>query len=321
VATANIGIDFNSRNSRIGGSIEYFEKYSTNLLSPQRLDPTVGATFIIANSADMKGKGWDIILNSKNILTPSFRWETAFTLNSVNNKVTRYLFSSSTDGYTSDGQIITPLVGYSPYEIISYRWGGLDGAGNPMGYVNGKLSTSYDSIMGNPLSDQIISGSAVPTCFGSFRNSISWKNFSFSFNITCRLGYYFVKPTLSYFYLFYDGKAPADFSKRWQQPGDELKTNVPAMSYPLNSLSDNFYQYADVNVIPGDHIRLNDARIGYEAPSRLLKKLRFQRLEAFCYVNNLNMLIWKKNKAGIDPEFVTGLKTPISVSFGINTNF
>ncbi|HEU5054505.1 MAG TPA: SusC/RagA family TonB-linked outer membrane protein [Hanamia sp.] len=321
VRTINLGVDFNSRNSRLSGSIEYFEKYSTDLLAAKSIDPTAGFSFLITNSANMQAKGWDIILNSINIKTASFNWQSAFNLSSVKNKLTKYLFPSPTDGIVNDGQLITLLVGYSPYEIVSYKWAGLDASGNPAGYLNGKPSTSYDSLMSNPLDQQVISGSAVPTCFGSFRNSITWKSLSLSFNIIYRLGYYFRKPSLSYYYLFYYGKAPADFANRWQQPGDEQKTDVPAMNYPLNSMSDNFYQYADVHVEPGGHVRLNDIRLGFEPPAHILRKTGFQSFEAFCYVSNLNILLWKANDAGIDPEFPSGLKTPLNVSFGIKTNF
>lgn len=321
VGVTNIGVDFRSRNDRIEGSIEYFLKHSTNLLAAQSLDPTVGATFLMTNSASMKGNGVDIVINSKNIVTHSFKWESAFTLSSVKNRLTKYLFPTSTNGYTSNGDMIAPLLGYNPYEIVSYKWAGLDDNGNPMGFVNGKPSLSYDSIMSTPLSQQVINGSAVPTSFGSFRNTFSWKSFSFSLNITYRLGYYLRKPTLSYYYLFYNGKAPADFANRWQTPGDELKTDVPVMSYPLNSLSDNFYQYAAINVIKADHIRLNDLRLAYETPKENLRRMPFKRLNFFCYVSGLNFLIWKANKEGIDPEFPTGLKTPVSFSFGFNTNF
>ena len=35
-----------------------------------------------------------------------------------------------------------------------------------------------------------------------------------------------------------------EFAQRWQKPGDELKTNVPSVIYPANSLRDNFYDYS-----------------------------------------------------------------------------
>ena len=321
VGVTNIGLDFITRNERVRGSIEYFYKYSTNLLASQSLDPTVGATFLTTNSAEIKGKGLDIIINSKNIDFRSFTWESAFTFSSIRNKLTRYLHLSSRKGFVSNGEVITPLPGYTPYEIVSYKWAGLDENGNPLGYVNGKPSMNYDSILSTPLPEQEISGSAVPTSFGALRNTFTWKGLSFSFNISYRLGYYFRQPTLSYYYLFYNGKAPAEFADRWQKPGDELRTSIPAMSYPLNSSSDNFYQYAAINVRKADHVRLNDVRLGYETPSEILEKLPFKRLNFFCYIGDINFLIWKANKEGIDPEFRTGLKTPVSFSFGINTNF
>ncbi len=107
----------------------------------------------------------------------------------------------------------------------------------------------------------------------------------------------------------------------FQYPGDENITNVPSEIYPADSQRDNFYQYADVNVEKAGNIRLNDIRLSYELSTYAAHKLSLQRFEVFAYLSNLNALIWKANKSGLDPEFPTGLKTPLNISFGIKTDF
>ena len=317
----NIGLDWGSRDGRLTGSIEYFQKNSTDLLGAELLDPTVGATFITTNSANMKGHGIDVTINSQNVVSKNFRWETNFLFSSVKNKVTKYLDDIYTDGYTSDGQYINPMPGYEPYLIVSYKWAGLDSTGHPLGYLNGKKSADYDSILSTPLKYQSIDGTAVPHYFGSFRNTFEFKRLSISVNMTYRLGYYFRRPALSYYSLVNYGKGNAEYGSRWQKPGDENKTNVPALSYPVDSRMDNLYQYSNINVEKGDHIRLNDIRVGYELSQHMTHKLSIQRFEVFAYLSNLNVLIWKANNAGLDPEFPTGLKTPLNVSFGLKTDF
>ncbi len=320
VATTNAGIDFGSKNNVISGSIDYYIKRSSDVLGQQQLDPTVGVGYLFTNSANLVGHGVDVVLNSKNIKSRNFLWQTNFYLSYIKQKVTRYLYTQYTDGLISDGLSITPLPGYEPYQIISFKWGGLNSSGNPVGYINGKKSTAYDSLTSQPLQNQSIDGSAVPHFFGSFRNSVSFKEFTLSANITFRLGYYFRRPSLSYYSLFYNLQGNPEYEQRWQHPGDELKTNVPSMIYPVDSYRDQFYNYADINVLNAGNIRLNDVRLGYTF-SQLFKSRILKQPELFAYASNLNVLLWKANKAGIDPDFPTGLKTPISISFGLRTNF
>jgi len=72
-----------------------------------------------------------------------------------------------------------------------------------------------------------------------------------SVNITYRLGYYFRKPVLSYYSLFYlSGRAMLNYSQRWQQPGDEKITNVPAIwvYLTMTAATEVLHQYAAINV-------------------------------------------------------------------------
>lgn len=321
VGMANVGIDFRSHNNKITGSIEYYQKNSSDLLGSQTLDPTLGASFLFNNSANMKGHGIDISINSKNIISKNFRWETNFLYSSIKNKIVKYLHESNTNGFTSNGADINPLPGHAPFLIVSYKWGGLDSLGNPIGYVNGKKSTNYNAIRKNPFDQQVINGPAIPQYFGALTNTFWWKNLSLSFNITYRLDYYFRKPSLNYTDLFKYGRGNPEYNQRWQKPGDEDRTNVPSLIYPANTNRETFYSNSEINVGKADNIRLNDARLSYQLSPHLIKKLSIQNFELFAYFSNLNILLWKANKFGLDPEFPTGLKTSITASFGLKTNF
>jgi hypothetical protein len=321
VRMMNLGIDFGSANNRIKGSIEYYQKYSSDLLGSQTLDPTLGASFLFNNSANMKGHGVDIVINSGNIISKNFKWETNFLFSSIKNKILKYLHESNTNGFTSNGTDINPLPGYAPFLIVSYKWAGLDSLGNPIGYVDGKKSNDYRAIRKNPFDQQVIDGPAIPQYFGALTNTFSWKDLSLSFNITYRLHYYFRKPSLNYTDLFKYGRGNPEYDQRWQKPGDENHTNVPSLIYPASTNRENFYSYAEINTGKADNIRLNDVRLSYQLSPHLVRKLSLQDFELFAYFSNLNMMLWKANKFGLDPEFPTGLKTPISASFGLKTNF
>lgn len=320
VNTMNLAIDFSSKNDRITGSLEYYRKNSIDLMNSTLLDPTTGFISVRRNSASIKGKGVDFTMNTINI-KKKLEWQTTFLFSYVFYKVTRNLNPVSLVGLASSGNVILPVIGYHPYNIVSYKWAGLDPAtGDPMGYVNGQSSKDYASIATNSLDQQVISGPALPPFFGTIRNSFSWKKITLAVNATYRLGYYFRRLSLNYGSLFSYGIGHIEFDKRWQKPGDEKFTNVPSMIYPAVSARDNFYNYSDITVEKADNIKLDDIFLSYDLPVAFSKS-PFSSVQLYAFTSRLNIILWKANKAGLDPDIQYGLHSPLSASIGIKINF
>jgi len=312
VRTLNFGIDFALRNNRLSGSLEFYRKQSIDVIGVEPLDPTTGVGTMLTNSADVKGKGIEVQLNSQNITGGAFKWQTSFILNYADYKVGRYLSTAPTNGFISDGSSINPQPGYNPYVVVSYRWAGLDPAtGDPQGYIDGHVSKDYNALTQTPIKDQVIHGPALPPVYGNLLNTFTWKGISLSANITYKLGYYFRRSTISYVSLFSSGTAHSDYLKRWRQPGDEKFTNVPSMIYPNpSSVRDYFYTNSEITVEKGDHIRLEDIRLSY----------RYRNYQVYAYMSNLNALIWKANKAGLDPDAPSGLRAPRIIALGVKVD-
>ncbi len=164
----------------------------------------------------------------------------------------------------------------------------------------------YDTLLNSgDLSNLIYMGPANPTVFGSLRNSFSWKQFGFSFNILYKFGYYFRRSSIDYKDLFNGAsKGHPDFDKRWQQPGDEKRTNVPSLillPYPSGT-GTLFYSNSEILVEKGDHIRLQDIQLSYDLPKRRFAKLPVQAIRFYLYANNIGIL-WRANHEGIDPDY------------------
>ena len=149
----------------------------------------------------------------------------------------------------------------------------------------------------------------------------NWKGFGLSTNIEYKFGHYFRKSSLNYGNFFNNANAHPEIRDRWQKPGDEKFTNVPSMIYPVpNANRDGFYRAAEINVFPADIIRLNDLRLTYSnAGGR--KKNNAPHLQFFANITGLNLMIWRANKAGLDPENPDGHARLRSLSIGINSRF
>lgn len=173
----NAGVDFTVGNNILNGSLEYYSKKSLDLLNPVDLDPTSGRQTITENSASLQGNGFDVTLNSNN-LRGKFSWQTSLLFSFANYKVLKTDYATSLINFISNGNFIFPVLGYNPYVIVSYKWGGLDNQGNPQGYANGTLTTDYTAIRKDSIDQQVISGSALPTYFGNLRNTFEFKGFS-----------------------------------------------------------------------------------------------------------------------------------------------
>lgn len=322
VRTVNTALEFQTKNNALQGSIEYYTKEGIDLLGNAPIDYTTGVgNRLVRNVANMQAKGFDLNISSKNV-DQSFKWSSAVLLSYNKGKITKY-FSTGTRGfdYIGNGNSITALEGQPVYAIASFKWAGLDSLGNPQGIVNGTPTTVYTDITGKKtgITDLSFSGSALPTLFGSVQNIFSYKGISLMVAVQYKAGHYFRRTSIDYGRLFSLGMGHSDFDKRWQKPGDEYTTSVPALIYPNNSSRDVFYTNSEILVEKADHIRLQFLNISFGLPPALLKKLSFQTVQFYVNASNLGIL-WRSNKYGIDPDYGTTLPPPRSITIGIRAN-
>lgn len=326
----NLGVDFETKNNRISGSIEFFKRKGTDLIGNGDIDPTTGFTSFRGNLANMKGKGVDIELNSINVKSENFTWGTTTIFSYAKDIITKYKSTTNIANFLSDNSIVrltnsyNPVEGRSLFGIYSYPWAGLDPQnGQPRGFLGGEPSVQYAKITQelaeDPENKLIYHGNAMAPYFGALRNTFSYEGIDFSFNITYRFGYYFRKNSILYSSLYSNYGINGDFYNRWLAPGDELKTNVPAMIYPAVNVADQYYRNSEILVSRGDHIRLQDINLSYTLNANITKKLHLNSLKIFVYVNNVAM-IWKANKVNLDPDFPTA-KPARTMAFGFNCNF
>ena len=332
VGTINLGIDFSTINETVAGSIDYYRKNGNDLYAPTPYDYTTYglSPTIIKNVASMKGNGLELNIKTINTNKRIF-WSTRTIFNYQSNKTTNYYSPTSNSSSThlsqllGAGKSITPVVGKPLYAIAAYKWGGLDAAGNPQGYLNGKLSIDYNALANTRLSNDTNSpityvGSALPTIFGSVINTFQWKSFTLSLNVSYEFGYYFIRPALSYLSLINNGIGNKEYSKRWQKPGDEKTTNVPSFVYPDISGRDAFYNNAIINVLKGGNIRLKYVNLEYHFDGEGAKDHLFNRLSIYVNAANLGIL-WRANKEMLDPDYPFVAPPVKSWALGLNVAF
>lgn len=318
VGLTNIGVDFGSKNNRLTGSIEYFDKQATDLVINAPIDLTKGFRTQTLNSADLHGKGLELTLNSININTRDFQWNSTFIFNYNRTITTRYFAEvSSGSNYISNSNLVNPIEGKDAYSVVAYQWAELDPAnGDPQGYLNGQVSKDYVNLLNAKVSDLHYFGSSIPMYYGAFRNTFSYKGIELSANILYKLNYYFKRTGIDYNRLYSMSTGNAEFTQRWQKPGDEKNTDVPSMIYPGNSNRDAFYNGSAALVEKADQIRLQDITAAYVLPNKIHG---IRNIRIYLNINNIG-IIWRANHKGIDPDIISGYPVPRSLSLGLNVN-
>lgn len=338
--TINLGLDFAVMDNRISGSIDVYQKKTTNLLGNLPTNTFTGYSSIIGNLGDLQNKGVELSLNALTLKRGRFSWNTSLNIAYNKNTITRlnpdYPTTSANDRVNQNY-----VAGYPAFAIFAYRYAGLDAMGDPQIRLADGTVTKTPNIA-KP-EDLKFMGTYQPVWNGGLSNVFSFGGLSLGANIVFSLGHVMrkdVTPSFSGRIVhfneegtgmgFKSGNLLADFADRWRKPGDELHTVVP--SYEVNSSISqtrrdiNYYSRGDINVVSASYMKLRDITLSYSLPSLWIKRLKADQVTLRAQVSNL--MLWKANKAGIDPEFQEAssafrsmLVNQGTVSFGLNVKF
>lgn len=317
----NAGIDIEMAKI-LSVSVDVYNKKGNNLIGPIETAPSTGFISYNGNRASMKSQGVDLqISNSLN--ASSLHITSSFILSYNTNKVLSY-DQALPVGYKSpknySGSAI-PIIDKPIDKLYAFKWEGLDPTnGSSQTRIGGKIVNSSE-LSNSRLEDLIYIGRSTPAFFGAFRPNIEWKNFGISVNIIYRFKYYFQRQSFSGYIDNSSSFAHIDYQRRWQKPGDEKTTAVPAYDNYYSDFRYDVYRDANIMFEKGAMIKLQDIRISYNINKSTFNKLPFKSIMAFFYVDNVCM-IWKKSK--YNPEYSTdlfGLPPARTYSIGLNINY
>lgn len=322
VAIWNTGFDFESASGRYSGSLEVYSKRGMDLIGDFEVAPSTGFFQITGNFAETQTRGIDLVIGS-DWLKGGLKWKSDFFYSKVNDRITKVDVTQTAGGLLNSfyNALPIPVEGRPMFSVYSYHWAGLNpDNGNPMGLIDGEPSENYIPIISTATPESLLfHGSARPTDFGALRNTFAWKGFNLSVNISYRLGYYYRKRSIDYFSLLRGQIGHGDYENRWLQPGDDQFTQIPSLPTTANFTRNLFYTNSAVLVERGDHIRLQDIRLGYTMDKNNSPWFPFGRAELYGYANNLGIL-WKASSDKLDPDFQTSVPLK-SIALGLRIDF
>lgn len=327
--TFNAGVDFDLLGSRLSGSVDVYNKATSDLLGPYSLDPTLGWSSINMNFGSMTNKGVEVALNSVNVKTRSFRWTTDFTFSYNKNEITDIeTTSESASSYYSG---LNNRVGYPMGALFSVKYKGLNENGAPVAILaNGEETLNYSALTKD---DLVYSGTYNPPYNASLANTLSWKNFDLSFMFVYVGGHVMRDIAASYVITSHPVYAVTntrrEMANYWKEPGDENNPDCnPAYMFQTTIRNGQYiWQAADKHIQRGDFIKLRNLSLSYNLPQSVLRNCAVSSAKVTAQARNLWW--WAANKSDLDPEAwigntyspSRGTLYPAEFTIGVNVNF
>ena len=310
--TWNFGVDFAFLGYRLNGSLDFYRKNGSDLLTSTDLDPTTGWTSLTINSGEMTNTGIELQLDGR--ILPARKREDVginlgFNIAYNKNKVTKVSHAPASG---SEYLSMSLHEGYPLNSLFSIDYAGLveqDGT-YFVGWKdkNGEVHTESIGSGAFTVEDAVFSGTYTPTISGAITPEITWNGFSLSAMFNFYGGHYMrtdndvwnatIGSGQGYKAAFGDASVPKDYLRYWE--GDR---DVPANGYMKIHYSDmSDAVYRDTNVERAGYVKLRNIVLGYDFSKRVCRAIGLNDLRLRFQMNNV--CTWARNSKGLDPEAV-----------------
>ncbi len=337
-ANANAGFEFTLLNGAVSGSIDYFNRQTTDMLFPTPVAPSQGYRNIYKNVGDMLNQGVEGDFNFNIVNNKNVQWNVNLNVTYLKNKVVSladnvkdskvYDAEGNTyEGFTSDGFFIAE--GVPMYTWYQYEFAGLDNNGKSLWYKNvtdesGKVTGRETTDVYSNATKYLTHSSTLAPVYGGFGTSLKAYGFDFAINFTYQLGGKQTDGT--YRTMMYSPTASqsgyayhADLLKAWTP--ENTSSNIPRFQY-----ADSYSNAASTRFLTSaSFLNLQNVNLGYTLPERITKKALISSLRL--YVAAENVFYWSARQ-GFDPRqsFSTGADASFyspmrTISGGITIKF
>ncbi len=311
----NFGLDFGLFN-RISGSVEFYNRKTSDMLLAYPLSRTSGFTSITQNIGEIRNRGIEVLLDGKVVSQGKFQWD--IILNVSHNK-SEVLDLGKDDQITSvEGSGLVHKKGEQLYSYYLYDYAGVNPTNGEALWYNGagELTNLFTEAR------RAIKGSPEPRYIGGITSNMSLHGFTL--DITCE----FKKGNQILInenrYVNSDGAA-VFFGKNqantmldyWKKPGDIAINPKPLVNNNTNSNA----WWTTRWMQDGDYLRIKNVTLSYSFPKSWINKIKADNLRIYASAINLytyhNVRFWDPERgvtglgSGIYPmtkKFVVGLE-------------
>lgn len=172
----NVGLDFSFLNGRLFGNIDYYYRYTSNLLYYYDVPvPPYDYDTYFTNVGEISNSGIEVTLGGSPVKTKNFEWSSSLVFSKNNNKLISFSNEEFQGQEYRTGWLNTPLGAYCQRLIEGQSIGAFYGPS----FVGFKASGAQ-KLENEKEADWEYLGSAYPAFTLGWSNSFSYKNFSLS---------------------------------------------------------------------------------------------------------------------------------------------
>lgn len=311
---AAVGIDLTFID-RIDMSIDLYNTDNTGLLLNVPVAPSTGFFEVTQNAGSVRNQGIEYRLDANVLNIDKWNWNIGFNIGFNRNRVTKtpngpfLQTASSVSQQVKEGQDI--------YSWYMKEWAGVDPEnGDPLWYVvdeneqyvldeNGNKTTTNDY---NATNAHVV-GKATPLFSGGLNTQLSWNGIFLSVNTNFTYGnkiynYTRMSTDADGAYVGYNQMSIENSVQgwsRWEKAGD-VATHPKAMlngNKNSNAISSRYLE-------DGSYFRIKNLTVGYDFPTKLIKKAYMTRCRIYFSADNL---FTATKFSGMDPEITLTTST------------
>jgi TonB-linked SusC/RagA family outer membrane protein len=291
--TTNLGLDFGLLRNRITGSVELYNKKTSDLLLNQPLQLSTGFGSVAANVGAMSNRGIELTIGADIIKAKSaegFNWNTSFiwsyNKNEVLNLYNGLQFLPVTQGVTVPSTF--PAQGWvqvgQPFGILyTQQYAGVNPATGRAMWYDTLGNLTYQTAA----KDRRFGGSTlVPLYQGGLRNTFTYKRFSLEAFFQYEYGRYETDGQVNFLIenIARINELTAVYDKRWTTPGQ--LTSFPRMNTSAEAKNSGT-QGGDRLWFKADYIRLKNVLLSYDFTPAVLQRLHVANARFYVQGTNL----------------------------------
>lgn len=321
--TMSLGMDFGLFRNRISGTIEVFDRGSSDLLFdvPQGLSSIV--TSRTENIGTMSNRGIELQLNTDVIRSRDVKWDFQINATSLKNTIKKL---PNGNPITSGTKRLEE--GKDLYAFYLRQWYGVDpqdGAGLyyalPGVTANYRVTKTGDTVVTNPtLARYDYSGSAIPDVFGSLGTNLEVKGFGLNVLVNYQFGGKFFDGVYAgLLNPSYGSSMHADVLNAWKAPGDI--TTMPRLDV---ASAGNFNSTSNRFLVDASYLSIRNISFYYNFNRNFLNSLKMSQMKLFVSGENLAVF---STRTGLNPsESFSGTNSRVYtpnriMTAGINVTF
>ena len=331
----NAGADFSFWKSKLSGTVEYFNRTTSDMLYNKPVAISNGYTSIPMNIGSMSNYGWEVELNATPVEFKKFRWDVYGNATMVKNKIIK--LHPELEGKFISGSTIYEE-GQSMYQLYLIKYAGVDpNTGNALYYAKTTMSQEqakaalkkenagvegYEPTT-QEIEDRIkyfneheaeeyltadaqtaqstnrqATGDLLPKVYGGFGTSLEFHGFDLSVQFAYQLG----GKIWDYTYqdLMHNGDGN-NAGMNWHKDianawtPENRITDVPR----LNMMDTYTNQSSDRWLVSSNYLALNNITLGYTFPKAWLRGMGISSLRIYGVADNLALFAARK---GMDPR-------------------